>query len=147
MADPAYEDVVLVRGFKWSWEGVVRAVVDDHQALCVVEGGADLRFGGGASQRDGDGLCVGAKDRNANAGGRDGKSGGVPDFARFGDHFGFFAIEPGGEVDLGVVAEDVEGAGFGEDARGGFAAIKDDAGLVAQLVHCCGASSRDGLIG
>lgn len=146
-ADASDEGLVGSGGLEGGGKVVAGAVVDDAHAGGVLEGGADVGFGGGFGERDGDGLGVGAADGDADAGGGDAEGGIVEDAAHLVDHLLFFDVAAGVGVDGGVMAEDVEGAGFGEDARFGVVAFEDGAGLGLELLHGGFSGAAGGLVG
>ena len=115
LPDAAAEDVALAGGVLGHGHVVLFRVVDDFAAGGGREDRADFVGGNGAFAFDGEGFGVGAQDGDADAGGGDADGGVVEDFFGLLDHFHFFFVVAVGGVDLGVVAEEVEGVGVGED--------------------------------
>jgi hypothetical protein len=146
-ADAAAEDVALAGGVFGHGHVVVGDVVDDFDAGGGGEDGADFVGGDGAFAFDGEGFGVGAQDGDADAGGGDADGGVVEDFFGLFDHFHFFFVVAVGGVDLGVVAEEVEGVGVGEDGVFVLAAFEVGAGALTQFFHGGSAGAGGGLVG
>ncbi len=147
LADTAAEDVALTGSVFGHGHVVFLNVIDDFDAGGFAEEGADFGGGDGAFALDGEGFGVGAKDRDADAGGGDADVIVAEDFLSFFNHLGFFFVVAGGGVDPGVVAEEVEGVGVGEDGVFVFAAFEVGAGGFAEFFHGGGAGTAGGLVG
>ena len=96
----------------------------------------DFVGGDGAFAFDGEGFGVGsAEDGDADAGGGDADVVVAEDFFGFLHHLDLFFVVAGLGVDLGVVAEEVEGVGVGEDGVFVFAVFEVGAGGFAEFFH------------
>ena len=90
---------------------------------------------------------MGAQHRHAHAGDADAQVGGAHDLAQFARDLDLLAVLAGFEIDLVVVAEDVERVGVGQHAWFEGAVREMGFGRGAQFFHCGRASARRRLIG
>ena len=89
---------------------------------------------------------MGAQNRNANAGGRNPEVGQTHDLPGFIDHLQLlFAVAV--VLQRGVVQEEVEGQGVGQNTAHRRPAIEDRAAEFAQLFHRTGTRTASGLVG
>lgn len=146
VSDASDEDVVVVGGGEGGGEDVLLGVVDEADAGGIGEGGSRVYGIDGLLEFACDGFEVRSGDGYAHAGCDDVGVWVGEDFARFVEELVFLVVEAG-IVDGGVVAEDVEGAGFAKDVGFGAFAGEDGPRLGMEFVEGSCTGAADGLIG
>src|ERR1700752_2151495 len=147
LADAADPNVVLARGIDRHREIVLRAVIHDLHARRAGQQLADVVLADRPFAFEGDGLGVRAQHRNADAGDADGDLLVLEDLAGFLDDLGLFAVVTGRRIDLGVVAEEVEGVGMRQHLWRVAVPLEAGAGRFHKLVHRGGDGAARGLVG